>query len=269
MKAKELFYAVGLKPRPREYGYDIVPMDLPKYGRVDYAMWRHPKAELPHYKDEEIDRLRAFLNPGDVAIDIGAHSGDTTIPMGLAVGREGLVLALEPNPHVFKILLANVALNVSSTRIIPVMAAASDKDADVVFNYSDPGYCNGGYHKDVPARKHAHFFKMPVHCINLERYIARHHPEVDGRIRYVKIDTEGHDFTVARAIQGLLEANRPYLSLEINRHTDMDHRRRFYRYLTDLGYRVHDHGERSDYQGELLTEDKMGDRIHFDIFAVP
>lgn len=29
-------------------------------------------------------------------IDIGAHTGDTTLPMGLATGSEGLVLAIEP-----------------------------------------------------------------------------------------------------------------------------------------------------------------------------
>ena len=34
---------------------------------------------------------------------IGAHIGDTTLPIALAAGKKGFVLALEPNPYVFHV----------------------------------------------------------------------------------------------------------------------------------------------------------------------
>jgi FkbM family methyltransferase len=37
-------------------------------------------------------------------IDIGTYTGDTTVPMALAVGKGGIVLGLEPNQYVYKIL---------------------------------------------------------------------------------------------------------------------------------------------------------------------
>ena len=49
--------------------------------------------------------------PGDAAIDIGAHTGDTALPVALAVGPQGAVFALEPNPFTYKVLIANAGLN--------------------------------------------------------------------------------------------------------------------------------------------------------------
>jgi FkbM family methyltransferase len=51
-----------------------------------------------------VDFYQRFLTKGAVAIDIGAHTGDTTVPMALAAGNTGLVLAFEPNQYVYKIL---------------------------------------------------------------------------------------------------------------------------------------------------------------------
>ena len=69
-----------------------------------YAQWLHPRETGKRISQESVDELRRFLSPGDVAIDIGAHTGDSTIPIALAVGKTGCVLALEPNKYVFPVL---------------------------------------------------------------------------------------------------------------------------------------------------------------------
>lgn len=48
---------------------------------------------------------------GDVFIDIGAGIGGTTIPPAGQVGKEGLVIAIEPNPQPLTWLRGNVAIN--------------------------------------------------------------------------------------------------------------------------------------------------------------
>jgi len=100
MKLKEIFYALKLKPAAREYGYSVQDFDFAKEGRVQYAAWDHPKENPKRFDQDYVDVLREFLKPGDFSIDVGAHSGDTTLPMALAVGPTGGVFALEPNPHV-------------------------------------------------------------------------------------------------------------------------------------------------------------------------
>jgi FkbM family methyltransferase len=57
--------------------------------------------------DPKISRLcKMLLRPGDVALDIGANIGIVTATMARLVGPTGRVLAFEPNPHAFELLLA-------------------------------------------------------------------------------------------------------------------------------------------------------------------
>ncbi|MDE2461182.1 MAG: FkbM family methyltransferase, partial [Gammaproteobacteria bacterium] len=125
MKLKEVFFGLGLKPRAREYGFDIQRFVLEKDGEIEYAAWRHPKEKPKHFYQAQVDAIRGFLSAGDYALDIGAHTGDSTLPIALAVGASGGVLALEPNPHVYKILAANAGLNKHKTNIQPLMFAAT------------------------------------------------------------------------------------------------------------------------------------------------
>lgn len=75
MKLKEIFYMLGLKPKARSYPCDILDLDLPGEGRVQYAVWQHPRIRQGRIGQGMIDELRRYLGPGDTAIDIGAQVG--------------------------------------------------------------------------------------------------------------------------------------------------------------------------------------------------
>jgi len=269
MKLKDRFYSLGLRPGVREYTFDLQTFSLPGDGDVRYAHWRHPKSGQMTIEQEAVDALRHFVQEGDAAIDIGAHTGDTTVPMGLAAGRTGAVFALEPNPYVFKILLANSALNRTKTNIFPLMFAATPEDGEFEFNYSDPGFCNGGNLGAFGSKRHSHFFKLQVIGKNLPAYLHREHPEFVSKIRYVKIDTEGFDRQVIASLRDLLAANRPYVLSEVYRHLTHEQRIAQYRSLRDLGYAIHKFNDRHDYVGHRLDEADMMNWQHFDIFAIP
>ena len=269
MKLKEVFFGLGLKPPAREYGFDIQRFELKKDGVIEYAAWRHPKEKPKQFYQAQVDAIREFLSAGDFAIDIGAHTGDSTLPIALAVGAMGGVLALEPNPYVYKVLLANAGLNKRKANILPLMFAATADDAEMEFEYSDSGFCNGGLHKDIGAWTHAHFFKLLVQGRNLLRYLEREYPEILGRIRYVKIDTEGYDPDVARSIRSLLERNRPYIKTEIYKHLPGARRVQYLRELQALGYRLHKWESEENYRGEVISERDADKWRHYDVFAVP
>jgi FkbM family methyltransferase len=277
VKLKEIFFGLGLRPRTREYSFDIERLHLPKEGDIDVALWRHPSAVRRqrkgsgfHLSQREVDVLRTFLNPGDVAIDIGAHTGDSTLPIALAVGKAGTVFALEPNIHAFKVLLANVALNTTRTTIIPLNIAATPEDGTYEFEYSDAGFCNGGLHQGISAWKHAHFFKLAVTGRNVPTYLASNFPSEATRIRYIKIDTEGFDRQVAASMRSMLAEQRPFHKTEIYTHSPQAEREGYYRDLRDLGYqlfRIEDEDE--DYRSHPLRQDELMKWSHFDMFAVP
>lgn len=269
MKLKEIFYGMGLQPAAREYGYDLVSCPLPREGEILYAQWRHPKESRKTLTQAAVDAARAFLKAGEVAIDIGAHTGDSALPLALAAGPAGAVFALEPNPWVFKILLANAALNRRKTNIYPLMFAATPQDGQFEFEYSDPGFCNGGLHQQVSRWRHAHFFKLPVAGRHLANYLRREFPEELKRLRLVKIDTEGFDRDVAVSLKEILEQYHPFIRSEIYRHLPEEQRRGYFDDLSALGYRIHKFNSDEDYRGDELTRDDMMRWEHFDIFAVP
>src|ERR1041384_4689973 len=107
VKLRDVPRALGIGSAPREYPSTVTTFTLPIDGEVRFARWQHPNETLKVISQDEVTALREFLRPGDVAIDIGAHTGDSTLPIALALGASGTVFAIEPNPYVFKVLVAN------------------------------------------------------------------------------------------------------------------------------------------------------------------
>jgi len=269
VKLKEIFFGLGLKPRPKEYSFEIDSFNLPREGEILFARWQHPREKKKEFTQAAVNELRRFLREGETAIDIGAHTGDTALPMALAAGPKGIVFALEPNPYVFKTLLANAALNRKKTNIFPLMFAATPEDGEFDFEYSDSGFCNGGLHQDISEWQHGHFFKLCVKGKNLVHYLKAEFPEASNRIRFVKIDTEGYDRTVAASLKDLLIQNRPFIKSEIYQHLSSDARAGYLGDLQAMGYKVHKFNGDEDYAGIELGADDMMKWKHYDIFAVP
>ena len=269
VKLRDVPRALGIGSAPREYPSTVTTFTLPIDGEVLFARWQHPNETLKVISQDEVTALREFLRPGDVAIDIGAHTGDSTLPIALALGASGTVFAIEPNPYVFKVLVANAGLNRSKTNIVPLMFAAMPEDGDFTFLYSDDGYCNGGFHNTVSRWVHGHFVSLEVAGRNLLRYLREHAPDSLGRLRYVKIDTEGFDRAVAQSLGDLLQEARPYVKSEIYRHMPDEERGGYYDDLRALGYRICKCDDNYVSRGRELARGDMGLWQHFDILAVP
>ncbi len=267
MKFKEWFYLLGLRPRPRRYGFEIRQFDLPGTGAVRFAHWLHPKAVARPVTPRMVAELRRYLRPGDCAVDIGAHTGDTTLPLALAVGPQGWVLALEPNPYVFPVLAEAARLNPHLTRILPLPFAATSRDQELEFDYSDAGFCNGGRHEGISRWRHGHAFRLKVHGRNLVTFLEREHPELLPRLRWIKTDTEGSDHAVLESLVSWLTRLRPYLRAEVYEHLPESRRRAFYRFLRGLGYVVHRFGGDECICAERLDEEDFLRRRHFDVFC--
>jgi FkbM family methyltransferase len=268
VKLKDLPRALGFRSAPREYGSEIVTFPLRGHGDVRFARWLHPGETPKTITAAGVDALRSFLHEGDVAIDIGAHTGDSTLPIALALGARGTVFALEPNPYVFKVLALNATLNPAAARIVPLMFAAMPTDGEFEFEYSDAGYCNGGFHSGMSAWKHGHFSTLRVAGRNLTEYLRQHAAPDLARLRYIKIDTEGFDRAVARSLADVLRTQRPYLKTEIYKHLPDAERAGYYGDLRELGYRVFK-CEDAEYKGVELGPRDLSRWKHFDVFAVP
>lgn len=269
MKLKELPYFLGLQPGPKTYGYKLKSFILPNEGTIEYAQWLHPSETEKEITQNSVDALRKFLSPGDVAIDIGAHTGDSTIPIALALGKQGCVLALEPNRYVFPVLQKNAELNPEKTSIIPLPFAATPEDAEMEFQYSDSGFCNGGRFEGMSRWLHGHAFRLKVKGRNLQSLLQAEYPQLLPRIRYIKIDTEGYEATVLASLSELILRYKPFLKLEVYRKLDDAQRRTLFRSVAGYGYIVRKIADDGNYFGEILSENDMNNWRHFDVFCAP
>ncbi|MEM9186231.1 MAG: FkbM family methyltransferase [Planctomycetota bacterium] len=269
MKPREILYTLGFKPRPRAYGFEVGAQDLGQYGQIEFARWLHPKAYDWRVYPEEITELRHFLRPGDLCVDVGAHCGDTAAPMGLAVGAEGCVVALEPNRYLFPVLEENSRLLAERATIVPVMAAATPEPGTYTFGYSDPGFCNGGDDHKLTWWRRRRMFPLEVTGLRLEELLREQYADRLDRLRYIKTDTEGNDLELLKSIRGLLADCRPFLRVEVYRFCPADYRAELHRYLTELGYSVHATNSISDLAGPELSADGVVTMGHGDVFCIP
>ena len=274
MRLKELFYLLGgRKPEPKAFGWTLETHDLPREGRVEFARWLNPGAYRITAPEVQatVDQLRRFLGPGDVALDIGAHSGDTALPMALAVGPTGAVLAFEPNPYVFPVLRQNASLNPDRTRIVPLPYAAMRTDGAYEFQYGDESFNNGGFHEGVSRWRHGSAFKLTVEGRNIEELLAREYPALISRVRFIKVDTEGFDLAVLETIEGLIQARRPYVQVEVFnlRKSSAEYRRGLLAFFDRHRYVAHRVRGAGDLLGEVVTADNLMSWNHYDIFCVP
>lgn len=197
-----------------EYAYQVDTFDLPGDGIVQFANWQNPLIPPKKVSQSEINFFRQFIPKGSLAIDIGTNIGDTTVPMGIAAGKEGLVLGFDPNPHVFKILEANAGLNKEKANIVALPFAIADKEGDFYFTSSEASFSNGGI-TEKPDNYHGSFvLPQTVRGIILKNYLEKEYSSWLPKLSFIKIDAEGYDKEIIKSIADLISQCRPVIISE-------------------------------------------------------
>ena len=258
-----------LKQTFAEYGYAVKRFEIDGFGTVEYAQWQHPFEKPKVLTRAHVAFYERLTAPGDLIVDVGAHTGDTTVPMALAVGPAGKVIALEPNRYVFEVLAANARLNPASTDIEPLCFAATEADGTFTFNYSDASFCNGGFLSEIESDRHRHAYELDVEGRNLQDFLLEHHAADLARLTLVKVDAEGYDKEILKSLAGLLDRHHPTIITECYRRLTEAERLDLYAVLEGHGYAAYRLG---DFEAgaplERLAADDMTATKHFDVLAV-
>lgn len=133
------------------------------------------------------------IRPGDTVIDIGAHQGFFTC---YAASRGAEVYAFEPYPPSFSRLTENVQRNGFSGRVRAFQEAVSDHTSVTrmrCFNYLGGG-SNTIVRSHIPHLEADDIVNVPT--IDIAAALER----VSGRIRLCKLDCEGAELDIVRAI---------------------------------------------------------------------
>lgn len=133
----------------------------------------------------------ARLEPGDAFIDIGANSGEFSILASKRVGRQGVVVAFEPQPEMCSKLSKNLQLN-GVTNLFLIQAAVGQESGVSRMSTSD-GH-SGAAHVSVNGSQSV-FMVDPADISGLISKLI-------GRRRVIlKIDVEGMEWNVLASIR--------------------------------------------------------------------
>jgi FkbM family methyltransferase len=155
----------------------------------------------PHISAFVADRLR----PGDAFCDIGANIGYYSLLASHAVGPRGVVIAVEPSPPIFALLLENLALN--GARNVRTVEAAVAARAGKVALYRGPSW-NTGMTTMLVERG----FRVAdqVAALPLEDIFR---PDEIARLRMIKIDVEGAEAPILERLLGRIADYPPEMEI--------------------------------------------------------
>jgi FkbM family methyltransferase len=149
-----------------------------------------------------VRKYLAILQPGDIFIDVGAHIGYYTILASRIVGKNGKIIAIEPDSRNLRLLKMN---SINSGNIIIIEAGLGVGE----FLYLD--------RKPNPLESSAKSIDVSgsckVRCISLNDLAVYLDQSLLGQV-YLKIDVEGNEMNIIKDSGKFIERFSPRIIME-------------------------------------------------------
>jgi FkbM family methyltransferase len=169
-------------------------LDLAELGQW-YAYWG--------FREEHSILFAEFCRGASVVIDVGANVGTSALIASQAVGTDGRVVAIEPDPLNYQRLREHLDLN-GISNVTPLQIGLSDEAGEMRLEVPDA-------HNRGTARLTAGPGTV-VRVTTLDALVADESLE---RVDAIKIDVEGWETHVIRGASHILRAFRPRLYVEL------------------------------------------------------
>ena len=209
------------------------------------------------YCPEEGRILSQGIRPGMNVIEVGANMGAHSVDMARACAP-GLFYAFEPQPRLFQVLCANLALNnIANARAYPDACGAEPGEALVpLIDYDRVGNFGG---VELARESGGEGIKVTVRTI-------------DGlgldQCGLIKIDVEGFEPDVLRGAEATIRRCRPVLYVENDRTAQQQ---QVIDLVASMGYRMYWHAPRlfdpGNFRGE--TRDIYNNVASLNMLCVP
>jgi FkbM family methyltransferase len=164
--------------------------------------------EFGAYQRSDLAMLLSFVRPGDCVLDVGAHIGTFTVPLGRTVGADGRVIAFEPVADHFELLNHNVVTNSLTDVVKPVRAVVTNGSAPLyvlrVAGNSGATSFSGDHGESVG--------DTPIVSLDGWWDSGADRP---SSVHVVKIDVEGMEYEVLSGGAKLIDTFRPVVHFEV------------------------------------------------------
>lgn len=141
------------------------------------------------------------LASNSIVLDIGAHAGGFSVKIAKRIRREGLVIAVEPHPGNFNLLIRNIRIN-KLRNVIPLNLALGGKRGKIRL------YLTSKTYSPSTVRRTNRWLEIPVETLD---YVVRRLNL--RRIDFIKIDAEGAELEILKSGEDILKSNGLKLSI--------------------------------------------------------
>jgi FkbM family methyltransferase len=204
--------------------------------------------------------LQRFVRPGDGFIDVGANHGTFSLVASELVGKQGLVIAIEPQPRLANLLRRCLAQGPAPFEVHQF--ACGESTEEVAFYIPRATSGAGGRFAGYSAISEHQTIKVAMRPLD-ELVDARRLPQRT----FIKLDVEGSEATFLRGARRLIASLSPVLLIEINplaMEAAATSKTKLVNALVGLGY------DRFVTPDELESPRRISDQIlQADIIALP
>lgn len=178
--------------------------------RVQARRWvSHLKSEADH--EPEIELFRQFLEPGQIAIDVGGYGAAYTYAMSQTVGPTGAVYVFEPLPRYVRVL-QRVISNLQTRNVVVVEAALADSSGVASLTYATARGRSLVGEVHITSEQDTGL-TVTVDTATLDGFAA---PQgLTSSIQAIKVDIEGAELMMLRGAAEVLKRSRPLIVCEI------------------------------------------------------
>ncbi len=188
----------------RSLGIEIIESDVGRLAFPAYDRFiRTHVRDHGHWERFESSVLRSIVHPGELALNVGANVGYTTLLLARSVGPAGRVVAIEPSVENFRLLTYNLDMN-GVRNVLPILAAAGATTGVTRLSLSPD---NSGDHRI--ALNPFEVGSRPVPIVTLDDLLPDH-----AVPRVLACDAQGADLEVLRGARRVIERARPTILIE-------------------------------------------------------
>lgn len=202
------------------------------------------------YEIDETALVKRLLQPGQVAVDVGANVGYYTLLFASLVGARGAVYAFEPFPGIADLLERSIAENAFEPIVQLRRSALGDRQGRELLVHAPQTANAGGAYLSLanasPPPGHA-AFEVPVARLDDE--------DLRRPVAFLKLDSEGAEPLVLAGASEILARDRPLVLCEL-------HRRQLARVSSATPRDVIETMRRHDYACHRVAGGTVGARVH-------
>ncbi len=162
-------------------------------------------------QEPELGFLKTMISAGDVVLDVGANYGLYTRFLAELVGKNGLVMSLEPVPETHDTVLYNVKkAQLSQVKVMPLAASNQNGEAVVFIPTWEDGSDNF-YEASLQPSSSTRGRSLKIQTTRLDDLCKDF-----TRLDFIKLDVEGHEPEALAGAKNLIQQFRPAMLIEIN-----------------------------------------------------